>query len=154
MLGGEGGERRVVLDQAAAPGLEAAVARRGLGRAALDGGELRAQRRRVGAAHQLADELQLAALRLVALDALRLEQRGAQLLAELESVDLRLGQLGERHAERLQLEHFALAGRLADNFIRHAIIIAPPCRSATGSAAIRPSCARSPTPRWRAPGTP
>src|SRR5687767_15937643 len=52
MLGGERGERLVVADQALAPGLEPAVARGGLRRAAVDFGERGADRRGIEVAHQ------------------------------------------------------------------------------------------------------
>src|SRR5688500_6863424 len=62
VLGGERGERSVVLHHASAPGLQALVARHGLRRAALDLGQPGADRRGVHLAHQLADVLHLAAL--------------------------------------------------------------------------------------------
>ncbi len=78
MLGGEGGERLVVAEQALAPGFEAPVLRRRLRRMAGHRFEPLAQRRGVDLAHQAADVLHLAALRFVARDPLRLEHRLAQ----------------------------------------------------------------------------
>src|SRR5687768_8263311 len=120
MLGGKRRKRLVVFQEAGAPRFEAAVRRRRLCRAALDGGELRADRLGIDLAHQAADVLHLASLRLVALDALRFQQRLAQLLAHLHAGELRLRQLGQRRAERLQLQHFALAPGLADEVVLHA----------------------------------
>src|SRR5688500_8401460 len=141
MLGGEGGERLVVADQPLAPGLEAAVARGGLRRAAFELSHARADRRRIDDAQLATDVRQLAALRFVALDALGFEDRREQPRIERHGVQLPFRQLDQRGAEHLQLVHFALAARLADNFGIHAIIIAPPCPSATDSPATRASCA-------------
>src|SRR3954465_6496435 len=71
-------------------------------------------------AHQPADVLQLAALRLVARDALRIEHRLPQRAVERDLVELGFGQPNQRGAERLQLGHFALPAGLADGFVRHA----------------------------------
>src|SRR5688500_9007354 len=154
MLRGEGGERLVVADQALAPGLEAAVPRAGLRRAAFELGHARADRRGIDVSHQAADVLQLAALRFVALDALGFEDRREQARIERHRVQLPLGQLDQRRAEHLQLVHFALAARLADNFGIHAIIIAPPCPSATDSPATRASCTSLRRPSSSARGAP
>src|ERR1044071_3878133 len=66
VLRGEMGEGGVVGEQALAPGFQAPVRRRGLRRTAFHRGELRADRLGIDLAHQPADVLQLAALRLVA----------------------------------------------------------------------------------------
>src|SRR2546425_911524 len=104
--------------------------------------ELRAQRRRIDVAHQAADVLQLPPLALVALDALRFQHCLAQLVGDLHRAELRLGKLHQRDAERLQLVHLFLALSFADRWrcgVLHLVIIAPPCRSATGSPSMPPS---------------
>ncbi len=120
MLGGEGGERLVVLQEALAPGFEAPVRGGRLGRAALDGSELRADGLGVDLAHQAADVLQLPALGFVAADALGFAHRLEQLLRQRHAHELRVGQRDQRSAERLQLQHFALAAGLADEVVLHA----------------------------------
>src|SRR6185503_6405441 len=132
---GEVRERGIVGEQALAPGVQAPVARAALRRVTFDLGEAAADRLRIDLAHQPADVLHLAALRLVAADALRLEYGLPEIRRHLDRLELRFRQPHQRDAERLQLVHFALLARLADNFLIHAIIIAPPCRSATDSAA-------------------
>src|SRR5690349_9128177 len=72
-------ERGIVADQPLAPLLERALLGARRRRAAVHPGERGAHRRRVERAHELADELQLAPPRLVALDALRLAHRGEKL---------------------------------------------------------------------------
>jgi PmbA protein len=92
----------------------------GLRRAAFERGELRAQRRGIHVAHQAADILQLSALRLVAFHALRFQHGLKERLFELHFGEARFGQFDQRGPERLQLEHFALAAGLADEFVLHA----------------------------------
>src|SRR5688572_9242530 len=154
MFAGEGGECLVVVDQPLAPGLEPAVARRRLRGGAFELAEPAADRRRIELAHQAADVLHLPALRFVALDPLCFEQRGEQLRVKRHRLQLRLRKRGERAAQRLKLVHFALLARLADNFLIHAIIIAPPCRSATDSAASAASCRSSRKPCSSGRGAP
>ena len=113
------GERAIVADQALAQRLEAAVARGGFGRLAGERVELRADRRRIDVAHQPADVLQLAALAFVAADALRVANRGGQHFGQLELVEVRVGELDERCAERLQRVHLFLAPCLADRLVVH-----------------------------------
>jgi PmbA protein len=120
MRGGERGERRVVLQQAFAPGLQPAVRGRRLRRAALDRGKLGADRLGIDLAHEAADVLELPALRLVAVDALRLEHRLEKRLPQRHAPELRFRQRYQRRAERLQLQHFALAAGLADEVVLHA----------------------------------
>jgi PmbA protein len=120
MLGGVRGEGRIVLQQARSPGFQASVRCRRLRGAALDRRELLADGRGVDVAHQAAYVLHLAAPGFVAADALRFEQRPAQLVVELEAGKLRFRQPRQRGAERLQLEHFALAPGLADEVVLHA----------------------------------
>ena len=113
------GERAIVADQALAQRLEAAVARGGFGRLAGERVELRADRCRIDVAHQPADVLQLAALAFVAADALRVANRGGQHFGQLELVEVRVGELDERCAERLQRVHLFLAPCLADRLVVH-----------------------------------
>jgi len=113
------GERAIVADQALAQRLEAAVARGGFGRLAGERVELRADRCRIDVAHQPADVLQLAALAFVAADALRVAYRGGQHFGQLELVEVRVGELDERCAERLQRVHLFLAPCLADRLVVH-----------------------------------
>ena len=113
------GERAIVADQALAQRLEAAVARGGFGRLAGERVELRADRCRIDVAHQPADVLQLAALAFVAADALRVAYRGGQHFGQLELVEVRIGKLDERCAERLQRVHLFLAPCLADRLVVH-----------------------------------
>ena len=113
------GERAIVADQALAQRLEAAVARGGFGRLAGERVELRADRRRIDVAHQPADVLQLTALAFVAADALRVAYRGGQHFGQLELVEVRVGELDERCAERLQRVHLFLAPCLADRLVVH-----------------------------------
>src|SRR4051812_1125413 len=120
MFRGEMGERGVVGEQALAPRLQPPVRGRSLQGAAFDRGEPRADRLGIHLAHQPADVLQLAALRLVARDALRIEHRLPQRAVERHLVELGFGQPNQRGAERLQLGHFALPAGLADGFVRHA----------------------------------
>ncbi len=113
------GERTIVADQALAQRLEAAVARGGFGRLAGERVELRADRRRIDVAHQSADVLQLAALAFVAADVLRVAYRGGEHFGQLELVEVRIGKLDERCAERLQRVHLFLAPCLADRLVVH-----------------------------------
>ena len=113
------GERAIVADQALAQRLEAAVARGGFGRLAGERVELRADRCRIDVTHQPADVLQLAALAFVAADALRVAYRGGQHFGQLELVEVRVGELDERCAERLQRVHLFLAPCLADRLVVH-----------------------------------
>ena len=142
MLGGERGERLVVADQALAPRLEAAVARGGLRRAALELGRC-ARGSAPASTSRISWPMYCIWRRFASWLLMRFASSSAceQVRVERHVVQLRLGQLDQRRAERLQLVHFALALRLADNFGIHAIMIAPPCRSATDSPATRASCA-------------
>src|SRR5574343_224160 len=99
--------------QAVAPGLGLVQRQRVLGAAQALRGHGLLQRRSVGLAHELADELQLAAAALVRLDAVGLEQGFAQALGHLDLGQARDGQLQQRLAQRLQVVHVALALRLA-----------------------------------------
>src|SRR5947208_3287880 len=137
-----GGERLVVGEELFPHGFQAPVARRLLRRVPGERVELRADRRRIDVAHQAADVLQLPPLALVALGAFRFEHRLAQLVGDLHRGELRLGKLYQRDTERLQLVHLFLALSFADRWrcgVLHLVIIAPPCRSATGSPSMPPS---------------
>ncbi len=113
------GERAIVADQALAQRLEPPVARGGFGRLAGKRVELRADRRRIDVAHQAADVLHLAPLAFVAANAFRLAHRVGELFGQLELIEVRLGELDERCAERLQRVHLFLAPCLADRLVVH-----------------------------------
>ena len=120
MLGRKCRERLIVAEQALAPRLQAAVRGGGLRRAAFERGEPRANRLGIDFAHQAPDVLQLPAPGLVAADALGLQHRLEKGAFKPHFGKLRLRQRDQRDAERLQLEHFALAPGLADEIVLHA----------------------------------
>ena len=60
-----------------------------------------------------------AAARFVAGDALRFQDRGLQLLAQRQLGEVGRGQIDQRCAERLQLEHRLLLFCFADDFVLH-----------------------------------
>ncbi len=90
--------------------------------AAFDLAEAAADRVRIDVAHQATDVLHLPAPGLVAGDALRLEHGLQQIVRERHRFQLRLGELDQRRAERLQLVHLALPAGLADDFVLHALL--------------------------------
>src|SRR5262245_31675273 len=132
LLGGGVGGRCVGGEQPLAQGLQRTVGGGGLRRAAFERRQARADRPRVHLAHKAPDVLQLASLRLVAPEALGIEQRLEELVLELHLVQLRFGQIDERRAERLQLVHFALPAGLADGFVGHASYHSAPMRKDHG----------------------
>ena len=113
------GERRVVCQQLFPQGFQAPMARRILRGVADEGVELLADRCRIDVAHQAADVLQLPAPCFVAAHALGFQDCRAQLLADLQAGDLRLSQVDQRDAERLQLVHLFLAPRFTDELLLH-----------------------------------
>src|SRR5258705_7522037 len=119
VLGDITGERRIVGQEVFPHGFQTPVPRRLLRRMAGERVELRADGGRIDVAHQAADILQLAPAAFVALDVLRLEHRLTQRVGDLQVGDLRLGQLDQRDAERLQIEHLLFAPRFTDELILH-----------------------------------
>src|SRR5258706_4083719 len=117
--GGEFGQRLVVGAQPLTPGLDRPGLGGRLGRGALEGGGPRADRRGGHRAHQPAYVLQLAALRLMALDAPCREHGLVEPAVQRQLGELRLRQLDQGRAARLQLVRFLLSFRLADDFILH-----------------------------------
>src|SRR5882672_2825209 len=108
---------RLVLDQQVAPALDAVLLRGVLGRYPVPNLELLADWRRIDRAHELADVLHLAPLRLVLGRALRELDRVAQTLGQADLLELVGIQLDQARAERLQLVHLALALGLAGFFL-------------------------------------
>src|SRR3954468_25070260 len=108
------GERGVVSEKTLAYRFEPPVACGFLRRGPEDRLEPGADRLGIDLAHHPADVLQLAALSLVAGDAPRFAHRGGEIFRQAECRELRLGELHQLDAERLQRVHFLLALRLAD----------------------------------------
>src|SRR3954468_3209699 len=150
------GERRVVGQQFLAQRFQAAMACGFRGGVAGERVELLAQRPRVDVAHQATDVLDLTTPALVRRDALRLEHGVAQLFGHAHVGEHRLGELDQLDAERLQVVHLFLALGFAergDCAVLHLVIIAPPCRSATGSRSSKQSFATWRRACLRARGT-
>src|SRR5664280_708945 len=112
-LAGKAGGGRIVGDQLGTPALGVVQGQRILGPAELHLGDGFTDRRDVGRAHQLADQLRLAAARFVAPDAAQIADRIEQRLGKTEAGEMRLVHLDERFAEGLQIVRCGLAPCLA-----------------------------------------
>ena len=133
MGGGEFGQRVVVAEQPLAPGLQPPLLGARRGRLAVEGGE----RARIGSgvdlAHQPADVLHLAAPRLVAGDALRLEHRLEQVVGQRERVELHGGSSTSAAPSFCSSSTCLLFLRPADEFVVVSCIAGMIARHAEGS---------------------
>jgi len=110
-------QRVIVGDERGAPLFRLVQRQRALRRAQGGGGHGLAQRGLVGAMHQLADVLHLAAAALVGLGAPEHLDRVTQGFGHFDGRQRGVGQLGQGHAERLQLVRTLLELGLARAFV-------------------------------------
>ncbi len=116
MLVQPAGQRLVVGQQRIAPAFGLVQQQRVAGRAQLGFGHGFAQRLGVDLAHQLAHVLQLAAPAFVRACLAVLQQRIEQALGQLQRCQPRIGQIGQCHAQLLQLVRLMLQPCLAGRF--------------------------------------